>query len=738
MSRASLQSGATLRELPRPVSAPNLFPPPISPASRKASRPVTAAKQLIAGLPKGEAGFATTVVNTGHKSHASSTGSASFIATLLDQLDARDVAALSDVADLLEPPGASVHPVQPSGPEAARRKANDAWLARNYQVAADQFGVMAGLHPEGTSERALGLRLRAAALMRCKRFEEAGQEAKAALACLGQPAADPSTDGEFLDLVIHEGASVDALATWQLHGVAHEALGIHDEAAQSFARALLLAAVRASEEKGGGGKGGLYGPSSPTSLLSHFMEAAGRSPATLLPLQVYVCMPNGGRTLQRDASATSVATLGSRSGTRPGTAGSLSAAARRPATPTQLGGSSTPAFRLILRPRFTPWPLEMQVGDLPGVEIKGGTRLSFFCAFKEMPAEPHACLIAHHHERHALVLMSVRIDGQLEVLSNSTEAAWDQVKALLRQPPQLRSLHDFDVVASGWATSGVGVNTFAALVRQKWSEWEEGRGKAAAQRKEEERALIKRQEELKEWLGTIGLDDLHAPLIRDGFDLERLQFISDDDLKAMGVTELGQRRQLMAAVETQQQYKELMARVEELETENKDLRESYEAQKGKVGAVNAELSQSRGAVQAMTNDLRRAVEENERLKSGSSDLAAQLEEMAGHYNEAEIRAQAFARDAAELQKQLQAVQDSNRGTLQELRRRVDTQTIGVLERVRTMQTPTSTPVGKGNVEKTSSGRSLREKSPSVAAGVADPAAVPSGGKPGAAEKPPLS
>ena len=84
-----------------------------------------------------------------------------------------------------------------------------------------------------------------------------------------------------------------------------------------------------------------------------------------------------------------------------------------------------------------------------------------------MPAEPHACLIAHHFRRHALVLLSVRIDGQIEVLSNCSDAAWEQTQALVGQPPQLRSLHDYDVLASGWSYHGMGVQTFGALVRLK-------------------------------------------------------------------------------------------------------------------------------------------------------------------------------------------------------------------------------------------------------------------------------
>ena len=89
----------------------------------------------------------------------------------------------------------------------------------------------------------------------------------------------------------------------------------------------------------------------------------------------------------------------------------------------RIAASKAPAAAL------SPPPSRLQVGELPGVDIEGGTRLSFFCAYKEMPAEPHAVLVAHHREKHALVLMSIRIDGQIEVLSNSTEAAWDQVSS---------------------------------------------------------------------------------------------------------------------------------------------------------------------------------------------------------------------------------------------------------------------------------------------------------------------
>ena len=45
--------------------------------------------------------------------------------------------------------------------------------------------------------------------------------------------------------------------------------------------------------------------------------------------------------------------------------------------------------------------------------LEGGTTLSFFAAYAEMPAEPHACLTCHRSDKHALLLTSVRLDGQV-------------------------------------------------------------------------------------------------------------------------------------------------------------------------------------------------------------------------------------------------------------------------------------------------------------------------------------
>ena len=90
----------------------------------------------------------------------------------------------------------------------------------------------------------------------------------------------------------------------------------------------------------------------------------------------------------------------------------------------RLAPERSPVFRLLLRPRFPPWPLELNMMGLMGRiadPTKGGgggggggsgadtatadagdadagdsdartTRFSMFCAFQQMPAEPHMCV----------------------------------------------------------------------------------------------------------------------------------------------------------------------------------------------------------------------------------------------------------------------------------------------------------------------------------------------------------
>ena len=59
------------------------------------------------------------------------------------------------------------------GPALSRRKGTSAWLAKDFMAAADHFGEFASFYADGTPGRAMGLRLRAAALLRIRQFDEA-------------------------------------------------------------------------------------------------------------------------------------------------------------------------------------------------------------------------------------------------------------------------------------------------------------------------------------------------------------------------------------------------------------------------------------------------------------------------------------------------------------------------------------------------------------------------------------
>eukprot|EP00966_Prymnesium_polylepis_P046973 1088417-Prymnesium_polylepis.2 len=189
----------------------------------------------------------------------------------------------------------------------------------------------------------------------------------------------------------------------------------------------------------------------------------------------------------------------------------------------------TPAFRLHLRPRFSPWPLEMAAPvTLPsaGARTEPSTRLALYCATNGMPAEPHLCLVHHAPQLQALVLVHVRIDGMVELLSNSSAAAWEQAhKIFFGQPPHQHGPADFDVVASAWQRDGRGVRAFEAVVAQRWREWEDGRTRAAQLRHEEERRKEEAKAELLGWLEELGLGECGALLIRESIDLDTLQYL---------------------------------------------------------------------------------------------------------------------------------------------------------------------------------------------------------------------
>ena len=104
--------------------------------------------------------------------------------------------------------------------QAARVRAADAWLAQNFALAASRFDELANMEEHGSTAHINAVRLRGAALLRAKRFDEALAVAQEALRLLGHPAADLTTDKEFFDLV-----ATGALQRLQAHAVVAVCLG---------------------------------------------------------------------------------------------------------------------------------------------------------------------------------------------------------------------------------------------------------------------------------------------------------------------------------------------------------------------------------------------------------------------------------------------------------------------------------------------------------------------------------
>lgn len=640
-------------DLVRPASAPSLARrPPSAGVEQQKARPKQHAFSIhIPGVvPRKGRGFATSV------SMSSLTKSDSLISLALANSQLQPNVSLYDPE-----PGVVVRVQEPTEMAKLRQKGTDAWLARDFSSSASAFGDLASLLAEEKGlPHAQALRLRGAALLRSKQYDEALVTALTSLASIGQPEADPKTDKEFFELVAlaamgSDSAAIvspEALPAYQLHGEACLGLGQHQAAAHSLGRALLLATVDKS-----------HGPASRAvqSLLAQFLDASGRASVATMPLQVYAVAAEG---LKQAAAAGTV---------------SASMRARR------LGQyTPTPCFRLVLRPRFAPWPLEIHLAELPRVmsEEQDGVRLSFFCAFEQMPSEPHTCLYANRSDKHALVLVSIRLDGQLELVSNSTEACWEQATALFGHPPQPRSLHDFDVISSGWAASGVAVHAFGALVRTKWKEWDEGRGRAAKARKQKERVQRERQAELLRWLQDLDLDELHPLLVREGVDLTTLQYIAEADLSRLGVTQLGQRRKLLAAVRTQEQYKHLTEKLATLEAEKITLMQEHARQGSELDQRTAELSAACADVGRLTSALTTAEAEREAARREQQGTAAELATSSEKVTALQAKSDAFAADIEVLLEQLHASSDGQRRALQEIRTSIDVETFNLKEAVR--------------------------------------------------------
>jgi tetratricopeptide (TPR) repeat protein len=382
-SAASLNRPASAASLNRPASAAS------SAAGLQASRGFSAS---LSTLPRSKARPQT---SSGVRSTAATADPSEESEESLFEL--RDLPALAaGNAEVYVLPGSVgerlAHEMRPPAQQ-ARRKGTQAWVQGDVQRAIQEFSSAIDLEPVGSRARTDALQLRCAGLLRAGRHAEALEDAQivvqalqgfdgaGGLASVVAEATGSSVPGRSAVAQAKLAAAAAAaaeykVAAWQLHGLALSGCERHAEAAASFARALGLR------------------PDTPhaAALTRQFLDAASACKTTgqpaALPLSVYLVRGTNAR-----------ATL-------------------------RLAPERSPVFRLLLRPRFPPWPLELNMMGLMGRiadPTKGGgggggggsgadtatadagdadagdsdartTRFSMFCAFQQMPAEPHMCV----------------------------------------------------------------------------------------------------------------------------------------------------------------------------------------------------------------------------------------------------------------------------------------------------------------------------------------------------------
>ncbi|KAL3916115.1 MAG: hypothetical protein SGPRY_006958, partial [Prymnesium sp.] len=322
--------------------------------------------------------------------------------------------------------------------------------------------------------------------------------------------------------------------------------------------------------------------------------------------------------------------------------------------------ASTPAFVLQLRAGFSPWPLELSAPvthPAEGEVLEHTTRLALHCACAGMPSEPHLRLSYHLPKMKAMVLVDVRLDGLIEIVSNSSKAAYKQLHKLLLS--ERRELKDFHILLSSWQRDGRNVRAFEALACKRFLEWEEERERGVERRYAEERSRQKAKAELLSWAKQIGLSDSAELLTRAGIDLQSLPFLNlltyrtDDDMHRLGVNSVGSIRKLVGLRRQQLEEGSLREQLSQLQEEHAALREDErrgreERDKARVEGELAKKVLARLETQLASERLR-CSQLSDALRMMEAQLAAATE-LAGSWQR---KAGEFATDSEALQMRLQ-------------------------------------------------------------------------------------
>ena len=518
-----------------------------------------------------------------------------------------------------------------------------AWGEGELQRAINEFSAVVDLEAAGSDAQVEALRLRCAGLLRSGRFTEALSDAQAIVARLDERAqASGDDDGD--------GGGAEEAAVWHLHGLALVGCERVEEATGSFAKALRLHALEADEP--GTAARGEHARRRVAHLTALFLDGARRAPAAALPLAVYQPPP---------AAAEADGGVGG-------------------------GRALPPVFRLLLRPRFPPWPVELSIGGL--LAAKGGSdgggllRVSLFGAFEQMPAEPHLCVVCQRAEADALVLFHIRIDGVIEVLSNSSDAAWEQLNAaVLNQPPSHHQLRDFEVLANGWQHGGRAARAFGALAREAARLSREGRGKEEREAASAERQRAKRQKELRVWLDQLGMGAFLPKFAKAGVDMEAVQYrrkptssASVSRPSASGGSSSPQGRRALRTA------KAMNEKIAELEAEVARLNDAGAQQQAtaKEGADHAECAEAVRQLRAELELERERGVEGEKERQRLLELVRAEGDRAGNWR---ATAEAFAADSDVLQQQLAQRTKEQRADVRSSRAALERRVDAVLKKV---------------------------------------------------------
>jgi hypothetical protein len=598
---------ATRKQLLRPVSAPNIH-------GSGGDGGFTVRKQFPRSTPPT------------HKPPRAT--SAATLRASRHDFQATETFALSDYPTKFgesSPGGEVPQPLTPA--QAARQRATRAWLAKDFGAAVTEFGALAAEEEPGSEAQAEALRLRCTGLLRLGRLQEALREVQSAVAVYEKLGKGNVPHSSYLAVPLAMSERYAELQ--QLHGLV--LLGLHrpEEAWPVLSKAIL------------------HRPKRLAAATAYFVEAALASKEASLPLEAYQ-LPSS---LEESPGAHAKSSLARarRSGL---TAKRASVAPVRPIDlpSTEVAATPVPVFRLVLRPRRTPWPIDFTLPPVAPTNAGASApmRLKLFCAHKGAESEPHVCLTSS--DQHSLVLVHARQDGLLELLSNSSAASWSLVERwLLGQPPKMLSREDFEVVWTGWLAEGRAPTTYEALARHEWSLRQQARTQAQRSRDEETLVQSRKHDELKEWLQELGLAEVEPLLRAEGVDLDSLQFMQEDDLVRIGIKQLGPRRTLMAARRTQTQYKAMGERLELLEKEKELLMHAHGQSQAESARAVHDAAIAAELIGGLKEELELERAQSAELRSGLQKTRARADREASRKEAWRGHATSFAGDSEALQ-----------------------------------------------------------------------------------------